>query len=55
MHLHVSSIDQLLDAQLITAQNIMHNTTQINKNGVVTNIDVKGRTHVVICMEHLGP
>ncbi|KAK3579133.1 hypothetical protein CHS0354_022153 [Potamilus streckersoni] len=39
--LGVTSLDEIMDSQLISGKNIMHNCLYVNKSGVVTNIDPK--------------
>ena len=40
--LRLSSLDDILDTCQVEAPNIIHNMTQVNKNGIVTNIDQPG-------------
>ena len=40
--LQLHSLEDILDSDFVSTQNIIHNMTQINKNGVVNNIERKG-------------
>ena len=41
--LQLTNLDEILDSDYVNAQNIIHNVTHVNRNGVVTNIDREGR------------
>ena len=41
--LELESLSEILDSDYVNAQNIIHNVTHINRNGVVTNIDRDGK------------
>jgi len=43
--LELRDIDEVLDPDIINIKDVIHNLTQINKNGLVTNIDKQGRKH----------
>ena len=36
--LNLSNLDEILEADYVNSRNIIHNMTQVNKNGVVSNI-----------------
>ena len=42
--LELKDIEDVLDPDLINIKHVIHNMTQINKNGLVTNIDKQGMT-----------
>ena len=35
-------IEEVLDPDIVNVKDLIHNMTQINKNGLVTNVDKKG-------------
>ena len=41
--LGVDSLEDIIDERLVSGKFIMHNCLYINKSGVVTNIDPKGK------------
>ena len=41
--LGIENLEEIMESHLVSATNIMHNCLYINKSGVVTNIDPKGR------------
>ena len=41
--LQLTNLDEILDSDYVNPQNIIHNVTHVNRNGVVTNIDREGR------------
>jgi hypothetical protein len=40
--LQLKDIEEVLDPDIVNVKHIIHNMTQINKNGLVTNVDKKG-------------
>ena len=40
--LQLHSLDEILDSDFVNAQQIIHNMTHVNKNGVVCNIEKEG-------------
>ena len=57
--LRLSSLDDILDTCQVEAPNIIHNMTQVNKNGIVTNIDQPGMytllTLIYIYLQYILP
>ncbi len=44
----MESLSEILDSDYVNAQNIIHNVTHINRNGVVTNIDRDGMNRLLL-------
>ena len=41
--LGINNLEEIMESHLVSGKNIMHNCLYINKSGVVTNIDPKGK------------
>ena len=46
--LQVDLIGELFSTECVNPRHIIHNVTHINRNGVVTNLDRKGRSHYTL-------